>query len=129
MVGRDPERVLVRVVIVGCRPDVRRGLQIRLALEGDVRVTGSAPCVESALPALRGQHAEVLLVDLDGCPALSDGLLRRARSAAPGLRVVLLTHHREDCAIAYLGADDVIDKDADAGPLLASIRGGAQGFV
>jgi DNA-binding NarL/FixJ family response regulator len=119
----------VRVVIVCRRLDVRRALQIRLALERDVTVSGSASSVEAALPSLRGQRAEVLLVDLDGSPALCDEVLRRARSAMPGLRVVLLTHHREACAAASLSADDVIDKDADAGPLLEAIRGRAQGFV
>lgn len=115
------------MVIVGCRPDVRRALQIRLALEGDVTVSGSAPSVEAALPALRGQRPGVLVVDLDGGPQCCEDALARARSAAPGLRIVLLTHHLE--APGLLGADDVIDKGPDAGPLLASIRGRAQGFV
>lgn len=115
------------MVIVGLRPDVRRALQIRLALEGDVTVSGSAPSIEAALPALRGQRPAVLVVDLDGGPAPCADALAAARFAAPGLRVVLLTHHLE--ATAGLGADDVIDKCPDAGPLLASIRGRARGFV
>ncbi len=119
----------VRVVVVGCRPDVRRVLQIRLALEGDVAVTGSEAPLGSALHRLRGPGPLVLLVDADSCPDLSEEALQRARSAAPGLRVVLLSHHREAAAYGNGSADDVVDKGPDAGPLLAAIRGTAQGFV
>ena len=124
MVGSDRVRPL-RVVIVGRRPDVRRALQIRLALERDVTVVGSTSSVEAALPALRGRRPNVLLVDVDLAPEPAPGALGRARALAPGLRVVLLTHYLHDwpgSRLTLAGADDVVDKDPDAHGLLASVR-------
>jgi DNA-binding NarL/FixJ family response regulator len=122
----------IRVVIAGRRPDVRRALEIRLALERDVTVVGSASSVPAALAVLRGLRPDVLLVDVDAAPETPAEALGRARALAPGLRVVLLTHHH-DARLALAGADDVVDKDPDAGPLLASVRHRTerrpQGFV
>jgi len=111
----------LRVVLAGRRPDVRRALQIRLALERDVRVVGSTSSVAAALPALRGLRPDVLLVDVDMAPEISTEALATARALVPGIRIVLLTHHR-DSVPATAGADEVVDKGPDAGPLLASIR-------
>jgi len=129
MVGRRDDGVCVRVVMVGRRPDVRRALEIRLALERDVLVTGSEPSVAGALVLLRARRSHVLLIDLDGCPDLTAEALWRVRATAPGVRVVLLTHDSGAAGCAWAGADRVIDKGADAGPLLAAIRAAAQGFV
>lgn len=128
MVGRD-ERACVRVVLVSHRPDVRRALEIRLALERDVLVTGSEASLAAALHRLRGSGPIVLLVDRDGCTDLTDEALQRARSAARGLRVLLLTHHAGAPGCGPSGVDFVLDKVPDASPLLAAIRGTAQGFV
>jgi len=124
MVGCADGRPL-RIVIVGRRPDVRRGLQIRLALERDVTVVGSSSSVEAALAVLRGRRPDVLLVDVDMAPEPVPAALVTARALAPGLRVVLLTHHLHDwpgSRLALAGADDIVDKDPDARALLASVR-------
>ena len=116
---------LIRVVIAGPRPDVRRALQIRMALEPDMTVVGSTSSVQAALPVLRTLRPDVLLVDVDMEPDTSAESLGRARALAPGLRVVLLTHHRDAWPASRLdttGADAVVDKDPGAGPLLASVR-------
>jgi DNA-binding NarL/FixJ family response regulator len=126
--GRPP----ICVVLTGRRPDVRRALEIRLALESDVRVVGSTSSVQTALPALRRLQPHVLLVDVDLAPAIPAASLAAARALVPGLRIVLLTHHR-DAVDGAAGADEVVDKSPDAAPLLASIRRrppvGPQGFV
>jgi DNA-binding NarL/FixJ family response regulator len=126
----------IRVVMAGRRPDVRRALQIRLALEPDIAVVGSTSSVQAALPVLRGLRPDVLLVDVDIGPDTPAEALTRARALAPGLRIVLLTHRRDAWPAARLtvyGADEVVDKDPGAGPLLASVRrltdGRQQGFV
>ena len=122
----------IRVVIAGRRPDVRRALEIRLALEPDVAVVGSQSSVQAALPVLRGLRPDVLLVDADTGPEIAAEALIEARAAIRGLRVVLLTHHR-DPGPGVPGADEVVVKDPDAGPLLASLRRRVerrpQGFV
>jgi DNA-binding NarL/FixJ family response regulator len=125
----------IRVVIAGRRPDVRRALQIRLALEPDVTVVGSTSSAQAALAVLRGVRPDVLLVDVDMEPEAPTAAVRRARALAPGLRVVLLTHHRDAWPASRLretAADDVVDKGPGAGPLLAAVRGRPeqpQGFV
>lgn len=136
VMARDGARgAPIRVALVGPRPDVRRALQIRLALERDVAVVGSTSSARAVLPILRGLRPHVLLVDVDTALEAPEAALRRTRGIAPGLRIVLLTHHRDrwpDSRLALAAADDVIDKAADAGPLLASLRrsvGRPQGFV
>jgi len=135
MTGRDGGETPVRVVIVSRRSDVRRGLEIRLALECDMAVVGSAASVETALHRLRGLQPEVLLVDLDAGPELSERAVGLARAAVAGLRVVLLTHHPEawpGSRLAGFGADEVVNKEPAAGELIASIRrcgDPTQGFV
>jgi DNA-binding NarL/FixJ family response regulator len=123
--------VAIRVLIAGRRPDVRRALEIRLALEGDICVVGSTASVEAALAMLSGARPGVLLVDLDLAPAPSEEVLGRARSLAPGLRVILLTHHDDARSIA--AADEVVTKGPDASALVAAVRRPsrrrAQGFV
>lgn len=132
MVRGLDDRPPVRVVIAGRRPDVRRALQIRLALEPDVRVVGSTSSVRAALSTLRGLRPHVILVDVDTAPETSAEMLASARALVPGLRVVLLTHN-PDPRLVLAGADDVVDKGPDAGPLVASVRrraeGRPQGFV
>jgi DNA-binding NarL/FixJ family response regulator len=111
----------IRVVLTGRRPDVRRALEIRLALETDVRVVGSKSSVAAALPALRGLGPDVLLVDVDMAPEIPSEALAAARELVPGIRIVLLTHH-PDALPDTAGADEVVDKGPDAEPLLESIR-------
>jgi DNA-binding NarL/FixJ family response regulator len=111
----------IRVVIVGRRPDVRHALQIRLALESDVAVVGSTTSVQALLPVLGRLRPDVLLVDADMTPEPPKEAFGRAREAVPGVRIVLLTHHH-GARLALAGADDVVDKGPDAGPLLASLR-------
>jgi DNA-binding NarL/FixJ family response regulator len=134
---RDGARTApIRVALAGPRPDVRRALQIRLALERDVAVVGSTSSAQAVLPVLRRLRLDVLLVDVDMAPEPPEEALRRARAMLPGLRLVLLTHHRDrwpDSRLALAAADEVVDKGPDAGPLLASLRRTAerrpQGFV
>jgi DNA-binding NarL/FixJ family response regulator len=123
---------LIRVVIAGRRPDVRRALEIRLALEPDMTVVGSVSSVQATLPLLRALRPNVLLVDVDAGPETPAEAVTRARALLPRLRVVLLTYHRS-AGLDMPGADEVVDKSPDAGTLLASVRrrqeGGPQGFV
>jgi len=115
----------IRVVLAGRRPDVRRALQIRLALEPDVTIVGSTSSVQSLLPLLRGLRPDVLLVDIDTGLETPAEVLGRAKALAPGVRVVLLTHHRDawpPSRLALADADEVVDKGHDAGPLLVSLR-------
>src|SRR5215472_17313430 len=109
MTGSDGGRSPVRIVIVARRPDVRRGLEIRLALEPDMSDVGLAASVETVLPRLRGLRPEVLLIDGDADGELSGHVLGEARADLTGLRVVLLTHHPEawpGARVAGVGADE-----------------------
>jgi hypothetical protein len=118
---------LIRVVIAGRRPDVRRALEIRLTLEPDVKVVGSTSSAQTALSLLRALRPNVLLVDADARPEIPAEALARARAVVPRLRVLLLTYGGAGLEVA--GADEVVDKSPDAGPLLASVRRRPQGFV
>ena len=127
MTGGRRADVPIRVVIVGERPEVRRCLEIRLALERDLAVVASAASLQATLPWLRRLEPEILVIDLDVCPQLQLSDVARARVEVDGVRVVVLTHNCDvgvSRRAAAVGADDVVDKIAGADPLLASIRRG-----
>lgn len=125
MTGGDRADAPIRVVLVGGRAEVRRCLEIRLALERDLAVVASAASLQATLPWLRRLEPEILVIDLDVCPGLRLSDVARARGEVDGVRVVILTHNcdvRASRRAVAVGADAVVDKIAGSDPLLASIR-------
>ncbi len=116
---------MIRVLIVGADATVRRGLQMRLALESDLLVVGEAGDRASALALVTRLRPEVILMDMqvpgtDGVVAA--GQLLRDCGAA---RLVALSN-ADDAVIrleaAVVGAAAFVGKVERVDRLLETIR-------
>jgi DNA-binding NarL/FixJ family response regulator len=122
----------LRVVLADDQVMVRSGLRALLAAEPDLEVVGEAGDGRQALEAVRGQHPDVVVMDIR-MPVL-DGLeATRAIAADPelaGVRVLVLTTYDEDALVfeaIRAGAAGFLLKDAEPTELLRGIRIAAAG--
>jgi DNA-binding NarL/FixJ family response regulator len=123
---------VLRVVLADDQVMVRSGLRALLAAEPDLEVVGEAGDGRQALQAVRGQHPDVVVMDIR-MPVL-DGLeATRAIAADPelaGVRVLVLTTYDEDALVfeaIRAGAAGFLLKDAEPTELLRGIRIAAAG--
>ncbi len=116
---------MIRVLLVDDDARVRRGWQMRLALEPDMVVVGAAGDLETAVRAAAATAPQVILLDIE-LPG-SDGLsgIALLRQAAPQAAVVIVTVYdsaaNEQRAHAA-GAAAFVSKQTNFDHLLAQIR-------
>lgn len=104
---------------------VRQGLRALLEEQPDLEVAGEAATAPEVLEKVRARSWDLLVLDL-GMPG-GEGVetLRRIRSAAPDLPVVILSMHPENQLARRLlkaGAKGYVQKDAASESLVAAIR-------
>jgi len=113
----------IRLLLVDSLPSVRKGLEMRLALEDDLEVVGETGDAKDAIPLARALRPDVILVDVDMPAGMS--LTERLRSAAPWSAVVVLTL-RDDAVTRErartAGAAAFVAKHRTEETLLATIR-------
>ncbi len=116
---------MIRVLLVDDDDRVRRGWQMRLALEPDIVVVGTAGDMTTAIPTAAAAQPHVILLDIE-LPG-SDGLsgIAALRQAAPQTAIIIVTvydsaTHRRQALLA--GAAAFISKQADFDQLLALMR-------
>ena len=87
---------MIRILIADDHAVVRAGLRELLAQRGSLSVVGEAEDGDRAISIAAEVPADVMLLDVSmpGPPFLD--VLHRVRSAAPNLRVLVLTMHPED---------------------------------
>jgi DNA-binding NarL/FixJ family response regulator len=119
------EAEMIRLLIVGDQPGVRRGLLMRLAAEADFDVIGEAADVQTALRLVALLAPDVVLVDVD-MPGL-DGMAMTSAlcSLCPNASTIMLSF-RDDVHTRSLaeqtGAAAFVVKSLPAAALLSAIR-------
>jgi DNA-binding NarL/FixJ family response regulator len=119
----------VSLVIVDDHEIVRQGLQ-SLMRDSSIRICGEAATPEEAVSQTRKHRPEVVLLDVR--LGDRDGLevIKQIRSAAPGVRVVMLSAFDNPTYVARAvsaGAHDYVLKTASRHELIAAVTGAAAG--
>ena len=119
-----------RVLLADDHALVRAGLRRILDAQPGITVVGEVEDGEAALAALGREEVDVLVLDL-GMPNMDGfGVLERAKSIAPDLKIVVLTMHadREYVARAVReGADGYLLKDSAVQDLVAALESVREG--
>lgn len=115
----------IRVVITDDHSIVRSGLKQLLGSVPGIRVVGEAGDGAALLSLLRGQEADVALVD-HSMPGLAGvDLIRRLQTDHPRLPVLVLSMHVEAQIVSRMlraGAAGYVSKDCDPADLVAATR-------
>ncbi len=119
------ESQVIRVLLAGNDPMVRRGLGMRLALEQDIELVGEAGCGPEALCMARAPIPDVVVLGVE-LPRM-DGIeaARQLRVLAPRAILVMLSFQDGPATRALAqaaGAAALIEKRGDIEPLLEALR-------
>jgi DNA-binding NarL/FixJ family response regulator len=121
----DPGAIPIRLLLVDCKPAVRRGLKMRFALEEDLVVVGEAGDATEAISLARALRPEVILMEAEMPGVSGIEATEKLRGAAPQSAVVIFTL-RDDAATQEraraAGAAAFVAKHRTEGALLATIR-------
>lgn len=122
----------IRVVLIDDHPMVRDGLASVLGAEADLVVVAGYGSGAEALARLETDQPDVALVDLR-LPVM-DGVevLTALRSKCPSLKVVMLSSHEGDAAVARAlkaGASGYVLKRQPSGELVQAVRSCLRGNV
>jgi DNA-binding NarL/FixJ family response regulator len=125
MLAPEGDMEMIRVLLVDDQNAIRRGLQLRLALELDLRVVGEAGNAAAAMVLAHTLHPDVIVMDIE-MPDM-DGVMaiQRLRDVAPAAGIVVLTLRgdRETRArVQEAGAQAFIEKLGGTEALLQAIR-------
>ena len=116
----------IRLLLVDCKPAVRRGLKMRFALEEDLVVIGEASDATEAISLARALRPDVILMEVEMPGVSGIAATEKLRDAAPHSAVVIFTL-RDDAATQEqaraAGAAAFVAKHRTEGALLATIRG------
>ncbi len=116
---------MIRVLLVDDDERVRRGWQMRLALEPDIVVVGTAGDMETAVTTAAATHPHVILLDIklpdtDGLSGIAALQQATAQAAILIVTVYDSATNRQQALLA--GADAFISKQTNFDQLLALIR-------
>jgi two-component system response regulator NreC len=129
--GRTHEGVrAVRVVLAEDHQVVRRGLQLVLDSEPDLRVVAQAGDVVSARALVRQHAPEVLVLDLTMPGGSSLEAIPALREEAPGTQIVVLTMEDDPAlvrAARRAGALGYVLKESADADLVSAVRRAAAG--
>lgn len=110
----------------------RDQLAALLDTQSHLEVVATAPSAATGLTLVQESRPDVALVDAAVTDHDGHRWLERARTAAPGARVVLMNvRPARDDIVAFIeaGADGFILNDADADEIIGTIRRVAQGIA
>ena len=121
---------MLKILIVDDHQVVRRGLQMTIDTEKDMRVVGEAANGAQVLALIQKHKPDVVLMDLQMPEMNGVDALKQIRPAYPDLPILILTTFTDDAhvyAALRAGASGFLLKEMSGDDLVAAIRGAAQG--
>jgi DNA-binding NarL/FixJ family response regulator len=120
---------MINILLVEDDANLRKGIQMRLALEADFQIIAETGDGREALALARAARPDVIIMDLR-LPGL-DGLeiTRQLRETHPKCRVVILTLYDEDAnrqRACKIGAAAFVSKQEPGDALVRAIRSAAK---
>ena len=123
---------MIRVVLADDQALIRAGFRVLLDSAGDLEVVGEALDGQQAVDLVRGQRADVVLMDIR-MPVM-DGLEATRRISADddlaGVKVIILTTYESDEYVYQAlraGASGFLVKDTEPAELIQAVRVVARG--
>ncbi len=121
---------MLKILIVDDHQVVRRGLQMTIDAEKDMRVIAEASNGTQVLAVIKKHKPDVVLMDLQMPEMNGVDALKQIRPAFPDLPILILTTFTDDAhvyAALRAGASGFLLKEMSGDDLVAAIRGAAQG--
>lgn len=116
---------MIRLLIADDHPIVRDGLKYVLASCADVQIVGEAEDAQTLFEQLSQSSANVLLLDVSmPGPGILE-VIRRVKSAAPHIRILVVSVHPEQHyarRVIQAGADGYLTKSHSSEVLPSAIR-------
>jgi DNA-binding NarL/FixJ family response regulator len=120
----------IRVLLADDHALVRAGLKRILDAERGVTVVGEVEDGAAALAALKASAVDVLVLDLSMPGVDGFGVLAKAKTIRPDLKILVLTMHADAEYVARAvreGADGYLLKDSAVTDLVAGVRSVSEG--
>lgn len=121
---------MLKILIVDDHQVVRRGLQMTIDAEKDMRVIAEASNGTQVLALIKKHKPDVVLMDLQMPEMNGVDALKQIRPEYPDLPILILTTFTDDAhvyAALRAGASGFLLKEMSGDDLVAAIRGAAQG--
>ena len=121
---------MLKILIVDDHQVVRRGLQMTIDAEKDMRVTAEASNGTQVLEAIKKHKPDVVLMDLQMPEMNGVDALKQIRPEYPNLPILILTTFTDGAhvyAALRAGASGFLLKEMSGDDLVAAIRGASQG--
>lgn len=121
---------MIRVLVAEDHAIFRQGLRRLFEFAGDISIAGEARNGREVLDCVGKEHCDLLLLDMSmPCPSGIE-LIKRVRSAMPGLPILVLSVHEESelaSRAIRAGAAGYLTKDGEPDQVLHAIRMVARG--
>lgn len=121
---------MLKILVVDDHQVVRRGLQMTIDAEKDMRVIAETSNGTQVLALIKKHEPDVVLMDLQMPEMNGADALKQIRPAFSDLPILILTTFTDDAhvyAALRAGASGFLLKEMSGDDLVAAIRGAAQG--
>lgn len=116
---------MIRLLLADDHAVVRKGLQLFIGYEDNLKLIAEASDGEELLDIVRDHEADVLLLDLDMPKMNGITAIRKIKEIAPELKIIVLTMHPEDIygkTALQMGASGYLIKDDEPKKLINAIN-------
>jgi two-component system, NarL family, response regulator DevR len=127
---QEPERSILRVMIVDDYDVVRQGIKALLESTGEITIVAEASSVSESIEQAMRVRPDVVVMDVRLGSGSGVEATREIRSRLPDTRVLMLTSFTDDEALVaamLAGASGYVLKEVRGGDIVRSVRDAATG--